>query len=57
MYYVILALQCVYGYSDKRSENGDGEDGSEISGRGKIAWLLVCRCLGKSEDDLEGMVI
>ena len=41
------AFQCVYGCSNEKSENGDEEDGSEISGgRGgkvEIAWLLVCR--------------
>ena len=45
-----LALQCVYGCSDERSENGDGEDWSEISGGGggrvEIAYPLECRWLG-----------
>ena len=41
-----LALYCVYGCSDERSENGAGENGSEVSGGGetvKIACPLVCR--------------
>ena len=32
MYHVPLAVQPIYGCSDERSENGDGEDVSEISG-------------------------
>ena len=46
VYHVPLALQCIYGHSDEGSENGDGEEGSEISGGGKrvaIAWRLVCK--------------
>ena len=33
--YVPLAFQGVYGCSNERSENGEGEDGSEISGGGE----------------------
>ena len=36
MYHVPLAFQCIYGCSDARSENKDGEEGSEISEGGKI---------------------
>ena len=46
MYHVPLALQCIYRCSDKGSENGDGEEMSDIPGGGKIveiAWPLVCR--------------
>ena len=32
MHHIPLALQCIYGRSDEGSENGDGEEGSEISG-------------------------
>ena len=44
MYHVPLAVQCIYGGSDEgvKEEN-------EIPGgweRVKIAWSLVCRCLG-----------
>ena len=49
VYYVPLALQCIYGCSDKGSENGDGEEGSEISGGGKkveITWPFVWGWLG-----------
>ena len=45
----IPELKCVYGCSDERGENGDGEDGSEISRggeKGQIAWSLVYRRLG-----------
>ena len=35
LYFVSLTLQYVNGCSDGRSENGDGEDGNEISGRGE----------------------
>ena len=44
--YVPLDLQCIYGCSDDGGENRDGEDGNEISGRGKrvdITWPLICR--------------
>ena len=40
-----LALQCIYGCSDGKGENVDGEDGIEISGGGDrvdIIRLLVC---------------
>ena len=35
MYHVPLGLQCIYGRIDKRGENEDGKEGSEISGGGK----------------------
>ena len=41
MYHVPLALQFIYRHRDEGVENGDGEEGSEISGRVKrveIAW-------------------
>ena len=41
-----LALKYIIGCSDEGVENGDGEEGSEISRGGKrveIAWPLVCR--------------
>ena len=31
VYHILLALQCVYGCSDERDENGNGDDESEIS--------------------------
>ena len=40
-------VPCIYGCSDG-GKNGDGEEGSEISGggkRGEIAWLFVCQRL------------
>ena len=43
VFHVPLPLQCIYG---PEAENGDGEDGSEISEGGKrveITWPLVCR--------------
>ena len=46
MYHVPLALQCIYGDSDEGGENGNGEEGNEISGgrkRVEIAWPLECR--------------
>ena len=33
-------LQCIYGYSDEGGENGDGEEGSGISGGGKIVEIV-----------------
>ena len=41
-----LSLQRVYGCSDERSESGDGNYGSNVSGGGKrveIAWSLICK--------------
>ena len=32
MYHVPLALQCIYERSDEGGANGDGEEGSDISG-------------------------
>ena len=31
MYHIPLALQCIYGDSDEGVENGDGEEGRDIS--------------------------
>ena len=45
--HVPLDLQCIYGYTDERSENEDGEGGNEVSGGGgervEMTWSLVCR--------------
>ena len=46
MYHVPLAFQYMYGCSDKRGENGDEKEGSEIHGgweRIEITWPLVRR--------------
>ena len=46
MYHIPLAFQCTYECGDEESENGDGEDRSEIPGGGEmmeIAWSLVCK--------------
>ena len=46
MYYVLLAVQCIYGCSNEGGKDGDGKEGSEIPGGWKtaeIAWPLVCR--------------
>ena len=46
VYHVPLAFQCIYGCSDERGENGDGEEENEVFGGGErvqIAWPLVCR--------------
>ena len=48
MYYVPIAVKCIYGWRDG-GEDGDGKEGSELSGgweRVEIAWPLVCRSLG-----------
>ena len=37
MYHVSLALSCIYVRSDEGVENGDKEEGREISGGGKRA--------------------
>ena len=42
MYHVPLVLYCIYEGSDELGENWNGEDGSEILGRGKrveIDWF------------------
>ena len=46
MYYVPLAVQCIYVWSDEKGEDGDGKEGSEIPVEWKkveIAWPLVCK--------------
>ena len=46
VYRVPLAFQCIYGCNDERGENGDVEEGSEISVGGEreeIAWPHVCK--------------
>ena len=46
MYHVPLVVQYIYGWSDEVGEDGDGKEGSEISGgckRVEIAWPFVCR--------------
>ena len=30
MYHVPLAVQCIYGWSNEGSEDGDGKEGSEL---------------------------
>ena len=37
MYHVPLAVQCVYGWNDEGSEDGDGKEWSELPG----AWERV----------------
>ena len=47
VYHVSLAVQCIYGWSDERGEDGDRKEGSDIPVGWKIveiAWPLVCRC-------------
>ena len=44
MYYVPLAVQCIYGWSDEGGEDGDGKEWSELPGgreRVKIAWQMT----------------
>ena len=46
VYHVPLDFQCIYGCSNERGENGDEEEGNEMSGEGKrveIVWYNVCR--------------
>ena len=35
VYHVPLTFQCIYGCSNGRGENGEGEEGNENSGAGK----------------------
>ena len=58
MYHVPLALKCIYGCSNERGENGDGEEGSESSGGGErveTVWPFVF--CGESEEDLRAMLV
>ena len=62
MYNVPLGLQYIYGRSNEGGENGDGEEGSEISGGGKSGDCLAS-CMqidlvlwGELEEDLRAMV-
>ena len=32
MYHVSLVVQCIYGLSEKGSEDGDGKEGGELPG-------------------------
>ena len=44
MHHVPLAVQYIYGWSNKAGEDGDGKEGSEILGgweRVEIAWSHV----------------
>ena len=46
MYHVPLDFKCIYGVGDKRCENVDGEDMSEVCGGGErveITRFLECR--------------
>ena len=46
VYYVPLALQCIYRRSNEISEILDGEEGSATSGRRErmeITWSFLCR--------------
>ena len=52
MYHVLMALQCIYGCSDERGENGDGEEG-RLPGLLYADDLVLC---GESAEDLRAMV-
>ena len=46
MYHISLVVQYAYGWSEKGGEDGNGKEGSELSGgweRVKIAGPLVCK--------------
>ena len=45
MYHVPLAIKCIYGYIDEGGENGDEEEGSEISGGGKKTGNCLTSCM------------
>ena len=47
MYHVPLALQCIYGHSDKEGENRVGMEGV------RVEVLVLC---GESEEDLKVIV-
>ena len=55
MYHVPLAFQCIYGCSDERGENGDGEEGSKwrLPGFLDADDLVLCE---ESEENLRAMV-
>ena len=55
MYYVPLAVQCIYGWSDEGGENGDGNEGIEW----RLPGLLYTDDLvifGESDEDLKVIV-
>ena len=60
MYHIPLPFQLIYGCSEERGENGDGEEGSDIFGG---EWILpglfyaddLVLC-GESEEDLRAWV-
>ena len=55
MYHVPLALQCIYGHSDKEGENGDEEEGRKW----RLLGLLYADDLvkwGELEEDLRAVV-
>ena len=52
MYHATLVFQGIYGRSDGKGENGDGNEGSDIPvGRERvnITWPLECRCLDSGQ--------
>ena len=60
MYHIPMALKCVYRFSDEVSKNGDGEDGSEISGRWRLPGFLFTGDLvlsGELEQDHETLLL
>ena len=45
VYHVPLAFQCIYGCSGERSENGDGEEGIDISVVGWRGEIFLASCM------------
>ena len=46
VYHVLKTSKCIYRYSDKGGENGNGKEENKVSeGRERleIAWVLVCK--------------
>ena len=55
MYYVPLAVQCIYGCSDEGGEDGNEKKGSELPERWERVEIALVLC-GESEKDLRAMV-
>ena len=52
---VPLALQCVYGCSDKRNENGDEEEGKDLRFP-ELLYAVDLVLFGELEEDLKAMM-
>ena len=45
MYYVLFAVQCLYGWRDEGGEDGNRKEGSEVPGGGGESGDCLASCL------------